>query len=369
MPFLERGGRLRGILDLATCRYPSFLFGGSIGALLPVFHLHDESRESLEAQFAHLAEHGYRTVTSDAIARFVREGRHPGSRTVALCFDDAWATVWTVALPLLRRYGFQAITFAIPGRIEEADRCRPTIDDRAEGAPPVTSESPLVTWPELEALHGSGFVDVQSHAYSHASVFCQSEPLGFVTPDFATRDLLARPQVSTDDPLVFLTPADLGAPLFPQRSRLSDAVRYLDDPEVRRRLMAFVRDRGGAVFFDRPSWQAELRAQLGEPRGLPESPEARRRAIRDDLDRARSVLNARLRTNTIRHLCFPWGVAGTTARAIARAVGYETAFSDRLFGFRAVRFGDDPYCLMRLNGKYITKLPRVPRRSVTAGRS
>jgi hypothetical protein len=164
---------------------------------------------------------------------------------------------------------------------------------------------------------------------------------------------------------VFLLPSELGAPLFPQRSRLSDATRFLDDPGSRHRLVEFVRERGGAEFFDRPSWEVELRALLSRNAGRYESDAERRAAIRDELDRSRSILNDRLRTNSVRYLCFPWGVGGTIAREAAKAVGYETAFSERLFGFRSARAGDDPYRLMRLNGKFITWLPRR-KRSISA---
>ncbi|MXW34831.1 MAG: hypothetical protein F4Z60_04370, partial [Chloroflexi bacterium] len=66
------------MLDLATGRYPAFLFGGPIGRLLPVFHLHEVTRASLEPKLQYLAEHGYRTVTTEEIDRFVRGGVHPG---------------------------------------------------------------------------------------------------------------------------------------------------------------------------------------------------------------------------------------------------------------------------------------------------
>ena len=48
VPFAERGGAARGILDLVTGCYPAFLFGGSIGDQLPVFHFHNVTREWLE---------------------------------------------------------------------------------------------------------------------------------------------------------------------------------------------------------------------------------------------------------------------------------------------------------------------------------
>ena len=49
---------------------------------------------------------------------------------------------------------------------------------------------------------------------------------------------------------------------------------------------------------------------------------------------------------------------GRLAREAARHLGIETAFSERLFGLRAVRAGDDRYRLMRLSSKWITRLPK-----------
>src|SRR3954471_8779691 len=95
VPFAERGGPVRGLLDLATGCYPAFLFGGSIGDQLPVFHLHEVTAGWLEPRLRHLAENGYRTVTCDEIARLAIDGVRPGPRAVALTFDDAWESAWS----------------------------------------------------------------------------------------------------------------------------------------------------------------------------------------------------------------------------------------------------------------------------------
>jgi hypothetical protein len=102
-PFNERGGTLRGCLDLISGRFPRFVFGGGVdGRTLPVFHFHDETAADLEPKLRYLAENGYRTVTSEEIAAFVSGARPAFDRAVALCFDDAWASLWSVAAPLLK---------------------------------------------------------------------------------------------------------------------------------------------------------------------------------------------------------------------------------------------------------------------------
>lgn len=366
-PFAERGGPLRGVLDLVTGRYPAFLFGGTARAALPVFHLHESSAPILTARLEYLADNGYRTVTSDAVTAWVRQGRHPGERTVALCFDDAWSSLWTTAAPLLKRFGFTAITFAIPARIRDAEGVRPTIENGAVEDLD-RSDTPFVTWPELVALFESGIIDVQSHSYSHSMLFSSDTPVSFVSPAFTGEPLLNRPRICTSAPSdlhpQFLDPNAYGAPLYDRRSRLSDAWRYLESPDARERCMAHVRQHGGPDFFNREGWVEELKTVHASANGAGryEDESKRRGAILEELDRSRAELRARLPGARITQVCAPWGIAGGVARDTARTLGFDALFADRLFGRRVVRAGDDPFSLMRLHERFIACLPGRGRR-------
>src|SRR4029077_5616670 len=81
------------------------------------------------------------------------------------------------------------------------------------------------------------------------------------------------------------------------------------------------------------------------------------RAIEDELARSRAILNDRLKTQTVAHICLPWGISGTRTEAALKRTGYRTAFANRLRGQHAVHAGDDPYWLKRLPNAYITRLP------------
>jgi hypothetical protein len=364
VPFTERGGHLRGVIDLATGVYPAFLFGGAVGRQLPVFHIHEVTPATLAPLLLHVAENGYQAVTADEVSRFVRTGRLPRDRAIALTFDDARASLWTVAAPLLRRHGLHAITFAIPARVVDAPSVRPTMDDgAAEPGSEDESDVPFATWPELKALHASGVVEVQSHTLTHAAIFCATEPVGFVTPAYAAEPRLNRPLLSGDGPPRFLEPGQLGAPLYPWRSRMSDGRRLLVAPGLVERLAAHVESRGGEAFFARPGWEAELRAQLPADPGAFEPPDAQERAIERELVESRQALDARLGRGTVTQVALPWGVSGRITRRLLERAGYEAAFAERVFHPKRIRHGSDPYWLMRLNGKFIPCLPGRSRRT------
>jgi hypothetical protein len=353
IPFAERGGRLRGLLDLATGCYPAFLFGGSLGHQVPAFHFHDVTRASLEPQLQYLAENSYRTIDCDQIKRLVVDGVRPEPRSVALTFDDAWKSVWSVALPLLRQYAMRAIVFAIPGRI----------DDDLESPPAKPRPtSPFVTWTQLRELHASGVFDVQSHTRSHAMIFSDAELLDFVSPDFAREPYLNHPVTTMNGYDAAVEPSDLGTPLYLRRSRMSDARRYFADESAADRCRRHVAQHGGAAFFERADWRRELTAVAAQPRGRFEDDEARTAAIRRELSDGRDLLNAQLGTTTVKHVALPWGVSGSLTRDALQGTGHETAFAERPLRRRALRAGDDRFQLMRLNNKFLTCLPGHGRR-------
>jgi Polysaccharide deacetylase len=353
-PFEERGGRLRGVLDLVAGRYPRFVFGGPVGPLLPVFHFHDVTRETLEPALAYLADNDYRTVVSDEAAALAREGRHPGSRTVMLAFDDAWASLWQVAAPLLRRYGMRAVTYAIPGRIAEAATTRPTVDDgRGEPAGQTGAPTPFVTWPELRELSASGVIDVQSHTWSHSMIFCGDQVVGRVTPAWADEPPLNRPRIDRGAGLEFLSPDRIGFPLLACRSRMADGLRFFPDP-----------DACDAIYRETQT------GGRNDPSTIPgrwETPGEQVKAIEEELIAGRDILEQRL-TTRVRHICLPWGVSGTITRRALERTGYITAFANRMSGQFAVAAGDDPFYLKRLHERHLFTLPGRGRRTVVSRR-
>jgi hypothetical protein len=351
-PFDERGGRLRGVIDFAAGRYPGFLLGLRPGRILPVFHFHEVTADVFEPVCRYLVENGYRTVVSDDAARFVREGVHPGQRTVMLAFDDAWASLWLVVEPLLRRYDLRAVAYAIPGRLADADAVRPTMETASvDAAAADRAARPFVTWPELRALAASGRVDVQSHTWSHSMIFTGDRVVGAVGPAFAAEPRLNHPRLDVAGPLEFLEADRMGYPLFPRRSRMSEGRRFLPDPDACARAEALAsgpKNAGGPVVRVLGQWESEANQDA---------------EIHRELSDARDQLQNRLRT-PVRHVCLPWGVSGPRTRRALERLGFVSAFANQWGGRFAVAQGDDPFFLKRLNGRHIFALPGRGRRTL-----
>ncbi len=351
LPFQERKSPLRGLLDLATFRYPPFLLGGPLlPGSLPVFHFHEASADALEPYLAFLSANRYTALTSDALSALVLRGVRPPKRSVVLTFDDAWLSFATDALPLLRKYALPAILYVSPGRTPPDDR---------PGAL-------FCSWPALRAIRDSGFVDIQAHSFAHARIFSDPRPLSFLSPAdrFHPHDLPAVPSIPADpaSPLRLLSAADLGTPLRLARSRLSDACQWLA-PEADAACTDCVRAHGGPDFFARPDWPDLLRRAFdAAPRGRAETPAERDEAIYRDLLASRRRLEDEL-SASVTHMCFPWAVSSAPALAAARRAGFVTACSDRLFGPHvAVHSPRHPYQIMRLKHQWLPALPGAPRR-------
>lgn len=367
LPLGERGGRWRGALDLLAGRYPAFTLGGPLRGVLPVFHFHDERADSLEAQLDYLASNGYRTITADTMADIIEGRCAVPPRAVMLCFDDAWASVWSTAAPLLQARGFQAVLYVIPGRTVDAASCRPQRGDATGG-------SPFATWPELRALHASGVCDIQSHTTSHAMVSTTDTPTGFLTPSSRIGSLLSLPlredaPLPVDHPTApFVTDDAWGTPLFGPRSRMSDGRRTRHDASATDACVAHVRQHGGAEFFTRPAWDAELRALVHRhATSDTESDATHEAAITAELDTARARIEAGIPGARVRHLCLPWGVTGTVTQRTAARLGIATVVATRWAGRYLVRRGSDPQWIKRLHSRYIYALPGRGRRWMFLG--
>jgi hypothetical protein len=177
-------------------------------------------------------------------------------------------------------------------------------------------------------------------------VFSGDTVIDRVTPHWAIGPMLNRPRIDDGMSLEFLTPDHAGYPLFAERSRMSDGLRFFPDPEACERIAA------------NPTATPTSPVQ-----GYWETPDQQLRAIEHELVAGRDLLEQKLRTH-VRHICLPWGVSGTLTRQALARTGYATAFANRMAGRFVVAAQDDPFYLKRLHERYVFALPGRGRRTL-----
>jgi len=350
--------------DLLLGRYPPFVTGSPLPrGHVPVFVFHTLEPNSFESKLRYLADNAYQTLSAAEYREVLAERRPPPERAVVLTFDDGRASLFTVGLPLLRRYGMKAIAFLVPGRMNSGAP-RPMWDDvPAAGASlSVVDEDggtrPFVSWEEVELLSSSGLFDLESHTLLHARVHTSPRVVGFMTPR------LREGYAAMDVPLVaeggidLLAPdVPLGTPLLASQPRTAEVVRFFEDPAIRRACVSKV-EREGEAFFTRKGWEQTLWGILkGRPiDGRRESEEERRAALLREIRESKSLIEERL-GKPVAHLCYPWHAGGATCRQLAEQTGYRAAFGGKVPGVPITLPGGDLWPVARISEDFVLLLP------------
>ena len=112
------------------------------------------SPEQFEAQIRALSEAGYTGVSFDELQAYVLRGEPLPEKPVVITFDDGYESNYTLAYPILQKYGMKAAIFAI-GVSFGKDHYKDT--DHAI--------TPHFGAAEAAEMAASGLVSIQSHTY------------------------------------------------------------------------------------------------------------------------------------------------------------------------------------------------------------
>jgi peptidoglycan/xylan/chitin deacetylase (PgdA/CDA1 family) len=104
---------------------------------------------TFERQMAYLHDNGYRVVPLSALITFVEGKGALPCRAVIITIDDGYKSVYKVAYPILKKYGFPATLFVY----------NDFIGARAG-----------LNWSEMKEMVGSGLIDIQAHSKSHSNL-------------------------------------------------------------------------------------------------------------------------------------------------------------------------------------------------------
>jgi peptidoglycan/xylan/chitin deacetylase (PgdA/CDA1 family) len=343
---------------------------------VPVFTFHTIEPEPFEAQLGHLQRNGYRTIDADALLRHLTGEEPAPPRAVMLTIDDGRKSIWTYGFPLLRRYGFKATVFLIPGYVPEGLAVDANLDDVWAGriaADALGVRDPeLMNWHEIRAMHASGVIDLQSHTRFHHRVPVDSSVAGFLSPRQRAHPFDLPVPSGCEGRLAAAGPAgSYGLPLFRAASLMRAQPRYHPEPAVLEACIARVQGEGGAAFWRSRGAGRELRrtydtAVAAHGAGRFDTPDEIAAAVRDDVERSRLLVDDALGSATCRHLCYPYTEGSQAAVALSREAGFVSNFWGLVHGRRGNRRGDDPFHIARLKGDYVHRLPGDGRRSLPA---
>jgi peptidoglycan/xylan/chitin deacetylase (PgdA/CDA1 family) len=345
---------------------------------IPVFCFHPVEPKRFEKQLQFLAANGYSTVDSDPLFEILKEGCGNKHKTVVLTFDDATGSFWATAFPLLKKYGFNSILFAIPGLVPEDNQIYPNLEDVWGGRTTLEEivhrehMQPLCTWSELLTMHQSGIVDIQSHSLTHSRINISPKIVDFIHPGFDTYfyENINVPISRDDDIERPLRQIRFGEPVYESASRFSGSPRFLEDPYVGQRLVDYVVENGGRAFFRRSSWRRELKRKYRDLVGRLEieteyeSALETEAAIRSELTRSKYLLESRLPGKIIHHFCYPWFQGSPVSDRIARECGYQSVFYGLDIGEDNNKYRELPFRICRISEEYLFCLSGRQRHSM-----
>ena len=373
---------------------------------IPMFFFHSVSAIDLEEKFNYLVKNGYRTLKADELYESLTSNKVVPN-TIALTFDDGDESLWSVAYPLLKKYGLTAIAFIVPNWIVDSVEYHPNLEDYSKGKISLQdvqkrkfNSHPFISWQEVKEMHNSGCIEFQSHSFSHSLIFTSGDIVDFVHPNFDFGFYFGKvPLFYTNQNNLEVKP-QLGTPIYTISPRLFGAKRYFDNQNLREACINCVKGNGGADFFKDKNWRNTLSKIVNENKpkdllnGNYESDEEREAGILFELTKSKQIIEEHLEGKTVRHLCYPDYAGSVLSIELSKKAGYMSNFwgwdvsslkdkkkyaSDPYFvgykkpfwGWECIqgkptnRPGDDPYSIVRLPGDYIFRLPGEERRSIS----
>lgn len=357
---------------LALRRYPSFIYTEELDDYLPVFTFHTLEPGDFEGKLEFLARNGYRTLSLDEALRYLRGHSDKPNRAVVLTIDDGRLSTWTVGHPLLRRYGMCATAYVIPGYLEEGPP-RPRLDQGSNGrgadeleSSEAVDKSTVMRWSEVELLHESGVVQIESHTMLHRRVPVSKRLLGFLGPDPEGPCYDYPKDASDRTPWTREALHDnVGLPLFENLPLLAANTSWQGFRAVADLCRAATEGAGNGSVGS-PGWQRWLRKELRRGRPWPDGSVGLEGEQAWELSEAKRTVEGRLQGKTVRHFCYPHSLGTARSLRLALEAGYSTTAWGVLPGRRTNRRGSGGEVIERLKHDYVYRLPGVGRKSLRA---
>ena len=134
---------------------------------VPVLVYHNFSKNSsgktsvaeadFEAQMKYLKENGFHVISLDQLLDFIDYKEPIPEKSVAITFDDAWGSIYDIAFPVLKKYGFPATFFIYTDFI---------------------GGGKAMSWEQIQTLSEHGF-DIQCQTKTHRNLTARKKNESF----------------------------------------------------------------------------------------------------------------------------------------------------------------------------------------------
>jgi peptidoglycan/xylan/chitin deacetylase (PgdA/CDA1 family) len=113
---------------------------------------------AFEEQMKLLVDRGYRVITLDQLFDFLDYKIQIPRKSVVITIDDGWRSTYSIAFPILKKYGYPATLFIYSDLI--------------------TGSKKTLDWDLINEMAGNG-IDIQCHTKSHRSLTTPAEKESF----------------------------------------------------------------------------------------------------------------------------------------------------------------------------------------------
>lgn len=121
----------------------------------------DKARDNLsvppdkfDAQLDHLSKAGYHPITFDTMYAALKGQTGLPSKPIILTFDDGYIDFYVTAFPILKKYGFHAVSFIPTG---------------------LMNQGYYMSWSQIKEIDASGLVSFQAHSVNHLNLASLSQ--------------------------------------------------------------------------------------------------------------------------------------------------------------------------------------------------
>ena len=143
VPLNPTGFRTNGFRTIGILCYHQFTNANAVSQRLEV------TAKAFRAQMQYLRDNNFNVLSMKQVEEILQGKRQLPDNAIVLTIDDGYASVYDVALPIIKEFGFPFTLYVYT-------------DFVGGGA--------ALSWAEVKELQATGLVDIQSHSKSHSSL-------------------------------------------------------------------------------------------------------------------------------------------------------------------------------------------------------